>query len=202
MALTYYSLIVSPWFLSSVDIIPPVFLRLFHMVPYLISGQSSQNRELTVVPHSWFLRPGRNVTGLHGELVGPTVPTSLAEMGSQPRSAGGSRMVASSASVVGRNMVVNGVASRESMASSCIGSHLIPNKRGVWLRISDQRGPLVVDRCRCSCVRKLWIGSCVGHCGRASPCYRHPIGLLVHHIGMLVGCCRVPPELNRTPWPC
>jgi hypothetical protein len=43
---------VAPSFLCSVDYIPPWFLRLFPCVPFLVSGQSSQNRELCVVPRS------------------------------------------------------------------------------------------------------------------------------------------------------
>jgi hypothetical protein len=53
-SLTYCSLIVSPWFLSSVEIIPPAFLHLFPNVPFLVSGRSSQTGELTVVPRSLF----------------------------------------------------------------------------------------------------------------------------------------------------
>jgi hypothetical protein len=36
-SLTYCSLNVSPWFLSSVDIIPPTFLRLFPSIPFRFS---------------------------------------------------------------------------------------------------------------------------------------------------------------------
>jgi hypothetical protein len=57
-SLTYCSLIVSPWFLSTVDNVPPAFLRLFPSVPFLVSGRSSQNGELNIVPRSLFLSSG------------------------------------------------------------------------------------------------------------------------------------------------